>query len=130
MIGRLTQRPEWKFFAVLHRADRRLAAAWWGVLVLRGLLPGVFAVAMGHLVGAVQDGRSGSGPLAVVGVVFVALQVLPPVHQTLSANLGDRLAAWLYDRLTEAVLRPPGMAHLEDPELAKDMTEAREVDLG
>jgi ABC-type multidrug transport system fused ATPase/permease subunit len=47
-----------------------------------------------------------------------------------SANLGDRTAAWLYDRLTAACLRPPGMGHLEDPKLASDLTVARDFDLG
>jgi ABC-type multidrug transport system fused ATPase/permease subunit len=130
VVGRLSGRQEWKFFSSLHRADGRLAAAWWTLLILRGLLPAAFAVAMGLLVGAVQGGRSLTGPLVIVGVVFVALQVLAPLHQTVSANLGDRLAAWLYDQLTEASVGPPGMGHLEDPELAKDMTVAREFDLG
>ena len=128
--GRLRDRQEWKFFGTLHRADRGLAAAWWAVLVLRGVLPAAFAVAMGALVGAVQDGRSLGAPLTAVGVVFVLLQVLTPVHQALSANLGSRVAAWLYDRLTEACVRPPGMGHLEDPELTADLTVAREFDLG
>ena len=47
-----------------------------------------------------------------------------------SANLGDRTAAWLYDRLTEACVRPPGMGHLEDPTLTSDLTVARDFDLG
>jgi ATP-binding cassette subfamily B protein len=130
VIGRLSERQEWKFFRVLHHADRRLAIAWWTLLILRGLLPAAFAVAMGLLVGAVQGGRPLVGPLVIVGVVFVALQILAPLHQTVSANLGDRMAAWLYDRLTEASVGPSGMGHLEDPELAKDMTVAREFDLG
>ncbi|HEX8966717.1 MAG TPA: ABC transporter ATP-binding protein, partial [Chloroflexota bacterium] len=47
-----------------------------------------------------------------------------------SANLGDRTAAWLYDRLTEACVRPRGMGHLEDPALTSDLTVARDFDLG
>ena len=85
---------------------------------------------MGALVGAVQQGRSLAAPLAIVGVVFVLLQVLTPMHQAMSANLGDRTAAWLYDRLTEAAVRPPGMGHLEDPTLTGDLTVARDFDLG
>src|SRR5207247_720842 len=46
------------------------------------------------------------------------------------ANLGSRVAAWLYDRLTEACVRPPGVGHLEDPKLTSDLTVAREFDLG
>ena len=62
--------------------------------------------------------------------IFVLLQVLSPIHQALSANLGDRTAAWLYDRLTEACVRPPGIGHLEDPTLTADLTVARDFDLG
>jgi ATP-binding cassette, subfamily B, bacterial len=126
----LTERNEWKFFAVLPRADGLLAAAWWIVLVLRGVLPAVFAVAMGVLVGAVQQGQGLVTPLALVGGVFVLLQLLVPLHTAIGANLGDRTAAWLYDRLTEACVRPPGIGHLEDPKLTGDLTVARDFDLG
>jgi ATP-binding cassette, subfamily B, bacterial len=130
MLQRLRDRPEWKFFAVLTRADRRLGLAWWAVLLLRGLLPAAFALAMGALVGAVQQGRSLAAPLAAAGIVFVLLQVLAPVHQAIGSNLGSRVAAWLYDRLTEACVRPPGTGHLEDPKLTGDLTVARDFDLG
>ena len=117
-------------FAGVTRAGGALAAAWWVALVLRGTLPAVFAVAMGALVAAVQRGDPPAVPLAFVGVVFVALQTLGPVHQALSMNLGDRTAAWLYDRVTRACVRPPGIRHLEDPALAADLTAARDFDLG
>ena len=54
MFRRLRQRNEWKFFGVLPKADYRLAVAWWIALLLRGVLPAVFAIAMGVLVAAVQ----------------------------------------------------------------------------
>ena len=130
MLNTLRGRAEWKFFAVLPRADARLALAWWLLLLLRGVLPAVFAIAMGALVGAVQKGGSLAAPLLVAGAVFVLLQVLAPLHQATSANLGSRVAAWLYDRLTEACVKPPGMGHLEDPELTSDLTVAREFDAG
>jgi len=126
----LRDRKEWKFFAVLPRADAVLATNWWIVLILRGSLPAVFAVASGWLVGAVQDGRGLGGPLTLVGVVFVLLQILGPIHQAISVNLGDRTAEWLYDRLTDACVRPPGIGHLEDPKLTSDLTVARDFDLG
>ena len=47
-----------------------LAALWWMVLVLRGVLPVLFAVAMGALVGAVQRGAELSQPIAFVGAIF------------------------------------------------------------
>ena len=129
-IKALRDRQEWRFFGALFKADPGLAVAWWVVLGCRGVLPAVFAVATGALVGAVQGGRDLAGPLAAVGVVFVLLQVLVPVHQAIGTNLGDRTAAWLYDRLTEASVRPPGMGHLEDPALSGDLTAARDFDLG
>jgi ATP-binding cassette subfamily B protein len=130
VLRRLRERNEFKFFGVLPKADLNLAIGWWVVLVLRGMLPAVFAIAMGGLVGAVQNGSALAAPLAFVGAVFVLLQVLTPIHQTISANLGDRTAAWLYDRLTEACVRPPGMGHLEDPTLTSDLAVARDFDLG
>src|SRR5262245_56332558 len=100
------------------------------VLVLRGVLPAIFAIAMGVLIGAVERGERLVDALALVGIVFVLLQVLTPIHQAVGANLGDRTAAWLYDQLTMACVRPPGMGHLEDPKLTSDLTMARDFDLG
>src|SRR5947209_14390760 len=92
-IERLRARAEWKFFGVLPKADRVLAVAWWVVLGLRGVLPAVFAIAMGVLIGAVQTHGDLAVPLTFVGAVFVLLQVLAPAHQVLSTNLGSRVAA-------------------------------------
>jgi ATP-binding cassette, subfamily B, bacterial len=130
VIESLRARNEWKFAGVLFRADRGLAIAWWILLVLRGLLPAVFAVAMGWLVGTIQRGGGQAAPLGLVGVVFVLLQVLTPIHHAVGANLGSRTSAWLYDQLTAACVRPPGMGHLENPALTSDLTIARDFDLG
>jgi ABC-type multidrug transport system fused ATPase/permease subunit len=130
VLRRLRERNEWTFFAVLPKADWLLALAWWTVLLLRGVLPAVFAITMGVLVSAVQRGGSLGGALTLIGIVFILLQVLAPLHQTIGANLGDRTAAWLYDRLTDACVPPPGMGHLEDPKLTNDLAVARDFDLG
>jgi ATP-binding cassette subfamily B protein len=115
---------------VLPKADRMLAVAWWAVLVIRGVLPALFAIAMGVLISAVQRGDSLVNPLALVGTAFVLLQILAPIQTAISSNLGDRTAAWLYDRLTWACVRPPGIGHLEDPSLTSDLTVARDFDTG
>ncbi|MBV8553752.1 MAG: ABC transporter ATP-binding protein [Acidobacteriaceae bacterium] len=119
----------WTVAGVLPRADRSLALTWWTVLILRGLLPAIFVVTMGALVGAVQRRADLTTPLALFGSVFVLLQILPPIHRALGANLGSRTAAWLYDQLTAACVRPPGMGHLENPKLTTDLTVARDFDL-
>src|SRR5438309_10307195 len=98
MIGRLRASPEWRFLSVFPQAARRLSVAWWSFIVLRGLLPPAFAVAMGALVGAVQRHSSVALPLAVLGVVFVAMNALGPVHGTVGSLLGARPGAWTHAR--------------------------------
>ena len=130
MLKRLRDRKEWKLFAVLPKADLKLAIIWYAILLLRGVLPVVLAIAMGVLVQSVQQGKTLTNSLWFVGVIFVVLQVLTPIHVAVCSNLGDRTAAWLYDRLGESCIRPPGMGHLEDPELTNDLSIARDFDLG
>ena len=114
----------------LPHASGPLTIAWWTILLARGLLPALFVVAMGVLVGAVQRGDSLLFPLALVGTLFVLVQVLSPLHLMTSQNLGSKMAAYLYDRLTEACTEPDGMGHLENPEVTKDLAMARDFDLG
>jgi ATP-binding cassette subfamily B protein len=130
MFDQLRARNDWKFAGVLPLADRGLATAWWIILILRGALPAIFAIAMGALVAAVQGGESLDVPLTVVGIVFIALQVLSPLHHAVGTNLGSRTAAWLYDQLSIACIRPPGIGHLENPALTSDLTMGRDFDLG
>jgi ABC-type multidrug transport system fused ATPase/permease subunit len=129
-IARLRRRKEWKFFAELPKADAPLAFVWWAVVLLHGVAPVLFAIATGVLVAAVQRGGPLAAPLALAGGLFVLVQVLSPLQTAISHNLGDRTAAFLYDRLTAACVRPQGIAHLEDPALAADLTVARDFDLG
>src|SRR5215469_3703339 len=129
-LRRILTRPELQLAAALAKADRRMAAVWWSMLGLRGLLPAGFSIATGVLVAAIQHRYSLAVPLAIVGVLFVLLQILGPLHTALSANLGDRTAAWLYDELTDACTAAPGIGHLEDPDLAADLQLARDFDRG
>ena len=130
MFARLTARDEWKYMKLLPRASAILTFAWWFLLIARGLLPALFVVAMGVLVGAVQRGDNLVVPLVLVGGMFVLVQVLSPLHLMVSQNLGSRMAAYLYDRLTIACTEPQGMAHLENPEMNNDLAMARDFDLG
>ncbi len=130
MLQRWRDRPERKFFGVLFRASPTLATTWWVLLVLRGSMPALLAVATGVLVGAVKAGSSLTAPLVFVGVVFVLFQVLNPFQQAVSAILGARTSEWLSDQIMVAAVAPPGMAHLESPELSEDLSMAREFDLG
>src|SRR5439155_5548932 len=111
------------------RAHRPLAVLWWLLVILRGTLPAMLAIATGMVVRSVQQNHDLAGPLVFAGVVFVLLQILAPLHLGVGSNLGDLTASWLYDRLTEGCVRPTGMGHLEDPKLTGDLTLARDFDL-
>lgn len=126
----LSNRPEWQFFSVFPSAAPLLTIFWWLVLVVRGLLPAVLAVGTGWLIGAVVGGDSIVGPLILVSACFVTLQMLGPIHEVLSADLGDRVSQWLYERLMVSCVTPPGLGHLEDPDLAEDLTVSRDFDTG
>ena len=130
MFAKLTARDEWKFMTLLPKASTSLTFAWWSLLVSRGLLPAFFVIAMGVLVGAVQRGETLLYPLVLVGTMFVLVQVLAPLHLMVSQNLGSKMAANLYDRLTRACTEPEGMAHLENAEVTNDLAMARDFDLG
>ncbi|HEX9040166.1 MAG TPA: ABC transporter ATP-binding protein [Trebonia sp.] len=129
-LSRVAERQEVRLAAALWRADRPMAAGWWGLLAARGVLPAGFAVATGVLVAAVERGAGLAAPLLAVAVVLVLMQVLGPLHTALSANLGDRTAATLYDEMTGACVAVPGIGHLEDPGLAADLQVARDFDRG
>ena len=127
---RWADHPHVLFFRILFQASRGLATSWWALLILGGVLPAVFAVASGSLVGAVESGGSTTGPLVAIGVLFVAMQVTNPLMQAVGQLLGRRASDHLNDRLIRAATDPPGISHLEDPERAADLSMARDFDLG
>ena len=129
-MRRLRKSAEWRLFGVMFEASAGLTVAWWALVVLRGVLPAAFAVSMGVLVGSVQDGDALGGPLAAMGVTFVLMQAIGPLHEALSTNLGAQVTAWLNDRLLRACSEPDGLAHLEQPSLADELGSAREFEFG
>jgi ATP-binding cassette, subfamily B, bacterial len=130
VLKRLRARQEWQFFAVLPKADPILAAVWWALLILNGAMPAVFAVAIGATVAAVEEARPVAGALALTGVVFVLMLIVNPIQTAVSMNLGNKVSAWLNEALMRACVQPPGIGHLEDPDLASDLITAREFDRG
>ena len=119
-----------RFFAAIHGAAAGWSFAWWLLLIVRGILPTGLSVCFGWLVSAIARDVSPTAPLIGVGISFILLVVLLPVHTMVSANLGDRVASHLYDRLTLAGVSPEGIGHLERPELANDLSMARDFDQG
>ena len=130
MLSTLTARQEWKFAAALRRASPGLTYSWWLLLIARAVLPATLAVSSGVLISAVQRDDSLVPSLVAIGISFVLIQIIPPLHQAVGANLGNRTAAWLNDQLMDACIAPPGIGHLENPSLTNDLTMARDFDLG
>jgi ATP-binding cassette, subfamily B, bacterial len=130
VLKRLRARQEWQFFGALPKADPVLATVWWALLILNGAMPAVFAVAIGATVGAVEAARPVAGALALTGVVFVLMLIVNPLQTAVSMNLGNKVSTWLNEALIRACVQPPGIGHLEDPDLADDLTTAREFDRG
>ena len=125
-----SEHPQVVFFRTLYRAAPGLAAAWWGLLLLGGVLPAVFALITGALIDAIDDGDPLTTPLVAIGVVFVAMQVVNPLHVAIGQNLGRKTADYMNDRLIKSTTGPPGISHLEDPGLSAELSMARDFDLG
>lgn len=130
MLKRLRSRQEWQFFAVLPKADPALAGTWWALVILNGVMPAVFAIAIGATVSAVQQSRPVTVSLTLTGLVFVLMLIVNPIQTAVSMNLGNKVSTWLNEELIRACVQPPGVGHLEDPDLAEDLTTAREFDRG
>ena len=123
--------------ALLPGVSRPLTAAVAAGTLASGLLPVVFAVVSGVVVGAVPaavrgglDSPAGRRLLllvALAGLLFVVRQSLAVVLEAAAAALGRRLNGVLRERAMRAALRPAGIAHLEDADLLDTIALARNV---
>ncbi|MBA2607732.1 MAG: ATP-binding cassette domain-containing protein, partial [Actinobacteria bacterium] len=128
-MARIRKSAEYQFLALLTRVDSALGAGWWLLIFVRAALPAAFALSMGSLITAVNDGQQVGASLYAVGALFIAMQTLPPIHAAISANLASKTTTYLHDQLLEAALVPAGIAHLERTELNDRLTQARDFDL-
>jgi ABC-type multidrug transport system fused ATPase/permease subunit len=112
---------------LLRLAERRLAVVLVLAALASGVLPLAFTLSVGELVGAIPgvvraglnspaNGRLG-WLLALTTVVFAALQVLSPVQQGLREIVRRQINETVRERALVSLMRPAGIAHLEDPEL-------------
>ncbi|HZU74207.1 MAG TPA: ABC transporter ATP-binding protein [Acidimicrobiales bacterium] len=118
-------------------ASPGLTLVWALALSVTTVLPLSFALASGALVGGVTPTvRAGLGSaaghrliLALVATasIFALQQAAPPVLDSLANMLGRRLTGSLRRRVMTAALRPPGIAHLEDPATLDLVSQAQGV---
>ncbi len=108
-----------------RRTSPSLTAATVGVTTLGGLLPVAFSLASGATVGALpaavgagMDSAAGARLtefLVVAVALFVLMQALGPVRETLADALMVRVDTVMARRIIALASAPPGVAHLEDP---------------
>lgn len=110
------------------------------VLLLTGILPTAFTLAGGALVGSVPGAVEGgfdspAGQRLILALactvgLFVLQQGIGAVGTTMAYGLGERLTGHLKRRVMNVVLSPPGIAHLEDPEVMSKIAAAQSVGTG
>jgi ATP-binding cassette subfamily B protein len=125
---------------LVPKASTRLTAWLAGAIFFTALLPAALAVASGALVGsisdAVEDGWSSAAghrliaSIAAVVALFVASQLSGPALRSLADALGRRVEGHLRTRVMAAALDPPGVAHLEDPDVVDRVADAQSIGTG
>jgi ABC-type multidrug transport system fused ATPase/permease subunit len=124
MRRRLELLPAVRFVRAFAEANAPLTAAVIAVGALSGLLVPAFAVMTGLLVRAVREGGGVAVPLAVIFVVFVVGRLLDPVREQLGEALWRQVDESVSRRLMRAMSRPPGLAHVESPEVRDRVAQA------
>ncbi|HEY3143380.1 MAG TPA: ABC transporter ATP-binding protein [Acidimicrobiales bacterium] len=107
------------------RASPGLSALALGVTVVSGAIPPAFNLTSGLVAGSVESAvqagdRSLAGvapSLALATVLYLAMHMLGPVRDGLGAALMRRVDTALTADVMQAMSRPRGVAHLEDPEV-------------
>ncbi len=133
-------RTRWAGLRLLWQASRALSAAAVVLLVADAALPSLTLVTMGRATGRIPaavahgagsaDGRALWWALAVAAVCFALSMLRGPVQDVVAATAAARLTAVLQGRLVRAVCAPPGIAHLEDPEVLDRLASAQGEVLG
>lgn len=118
----------------------RLALTLLVLTLAQGLLPVAFVWVTGELVGsippAVQDGfgseagRRLSTLLFAAAGLFVLQQVIAPFAELVSRSLARRVDRLVRSRTMATMATPPGISHLEDPEMQDLALVARGVSRG
>ena len=112
---------------LLPIADRWIVVLLAVAALAWGLLPLLFTVSVGALIGlipdVVRDGFGSDAGTALIWtltgttVVFAALQVIEPARQALEGIARRQIDESLRAKTLDDLSRPPGIAHLEDPDL-------------
>jgi ATP-binding cassette subfamily B protein len=130
-LGPARQSGVWATIRLLPRLAP-LHSGLLAALVLAGATATVaLTVMVGRLLAAVASGHRQALTLAtLIGVLFVVDTALNPVRELVAARLGRKLSAALAGRVVAGALRPVGVAHLDDPTVAGQLSAAKEATTG
>ncbi len=127
-------RPMLDLLRILPQASVWGTVALFVQIVAIGLLPMVSMFGIGALVGTAGGGPSTlpgihnvGGALLLIAAFFLLSQITGSFLGPSTERLAYRLDLLLRERMLRAVLLPPTIAHLEDPDLAEEFAQARVV---
>jgi ABC-type multidrug transport system fused ATPase/permease subunit len=106
-----------RLIRVFAAVDRRITVVVVTLAALQGLLLPAFTISIGALASSLGGGGSGAVPVVVIGVLFTVQRLLDPLLAELSATLMRTVDEALTERVMRAMASPPGLAHVEDPEV-------------
>ena len=106
-----------RLIGVFAAVDRRITIAVLAIAVGQGLLLPAFTISVGALASSLQGGGSAGGAVAAIGVLFTVQRLLDPLAAELTATLMRLVDESLTERVMRAMAEPPGLAHVEDPEV-------------
>ncbi|MBW3536436.1 MAG: ABC transporter ATP-binding protein/permease [Actinobacteria bacterium] len=130
----------YRLIRLLPRASLPLTLVLGFVVILGALVPNLFAIATGLVVGQVADGIAGglSSPAGqrllwtavAAGGLFVLQELFGPLSLLASFPLGMKAEQRLADDVMRASLNPVGISHLEDPAILDSIQQARGIGAG
>lgn len=115
--GRLGGNGLPRLIRVFASVDRRITILVLGLATVQGLLLPAFTISVGALASSLQDGGSAGRAVLTIGILFTVQRLLDPVTAELTAMLMRVVDESLTERVMRAMAEPPGLAHVEDPEV-------------
>jgi ATP-binding cassette, subfamily B, bacterial len=133
-------RLRWTLLRELMRSGPGWSAALVVAVVAPPILAGASIVLTGRIIDAVPEavrggldsaaGRRLTAFVIAIGVVYAVQMTFTPIRATLGEMLGRQVEGRLRARVMGAVLDPPGVAHLDRPDVQDRITLAQAVGLG
>ncbi|MEY2417696.1 MAG: ATP-binding cassette, subfamily bacterial [Actinomycetota bacterium] len=126
----LNQRPRVRAHVMAWEANAPLAVVLAVLIVVGAAFAPLYAVLVGTVIGAAARHQSVTGPLVAIGSVYAVSQVLGPARDAVTGMLNRRVDDRVRAQMMEAMLRPHGIAHLEDASLQDKLELARGIAWG